>query len=132
MCLINLIETAHCDQINSMECAMVLDSSSTSMKACMVSQAMCLQSSKDTLSHPYTIAASLLQTVRYAMGQHQANDLSDATHVVTQPFTIMGYDTWWDPTPRAVPSKPQHDSHTCISNPLTIPPRHHTFQLPQP
>ena len=32
-----LIETAHCDQINSMEWAMVLNHSSTSMKACMIS-----------------------------------------------------------------------------------------------
>ena len=38
-----LIKTAHYDWINSMEWAMVLDHSSMSMKACMISQAMCLR-----------------------------------------------------------------------------------------
>ncbi len=38
-----LIEAAHCDWINSMEWAMMLDHSSMSMKACIISQAMCLQ-----------------------------------------------------------------------------------------
>ena len=38
-----LIEAAHCDRINSMEWAMMLDHSSMSMKACIISQAMCLR-----------------------------------------------------------------------------------------
>jgi hypothetical protein len=39
--------------------------------------------SEDSISHPYTITASLPRTIRYAMGQHLADNLSDATCAVT-------------------------------------------------